>query len=161
MKKAIGSLLIFQSLFFSATAQSRISIVAGIHSSSVKENNNLPGWDTVKNNYSSRTGFHVGFIADIPLSTASRFYFQPGIVFYNKGRKFFAAYDTATNTISTMNSSQFINYIDIPLNLVFKKELGKKNKLMIGVGPYISFFYNGAEKKETYFADGKFKSEEN
>ena len=161
MKKALAALVVFVSLFFNATAQSRISIVSGIHSASVKEDNNLPGWDTLKNNYSSRTGFHIGFIADIPLSATSGFYFQPGILFYNKGRKFFTIYDTTVNSVWTVNASQFTNYIDIPLNLVFKKQFSKKNKLMIGAGPYLSFFYSGTEKTETYYADGKFKSEEN
>ena len=43
-----------------------------------------------------------------------------------------------------------INYIDIPLNLVFKIPIGGKKKFFIGGGPYVSFFYNGFEKTETY-----------
>lgn len=137
----------------------RVAIVGGGHTSSVKETNDLPGWDSIGNNYSSRTGIHFGFMADLQLSHGSKLYFQPGIIFYNKGRKYTAPYDSV-GTIKNFSSSQFINYIDVPLNLVLKFPLGK-NKFIIGGGPYASFFYNGKEKTETIFSDGHFENTEN
>jgi OOP family OmpA-OmpF porin len=155
--------LILLTLFFTAlftNAQLRVAIVGGVNSSSVKETNDLPGWDSISNNYSSRTGIHFGFMADLPFSSTSKFYFQPGIIFYNKGRKYAAPYDSV-GTIKTFSSSQFVNYIDIPLNLVLKFSVGKKTKFMIGGGPYGSFFYNGKEKTETLFNSGNYESTEN
>src|SRR5258708_36687993 len=137
--------LILLIILFTATftkAQLRVAIVGGVHSSSVKETNSLPGWDSISNNYSSRIGVHFGFMANVVFSNTSKFCFQPGVIFYNKGRKYTAPYDS-TGTVKTFSSSQFINYIDVPLNLVLKLPLGKKNKFMIGGGPYASFFYNG------------------
>jgi outer membrane protein OmpA-like peptidoglycan-associated protein len=141
-------------------AQFKLAIVGGVHSSSVKETNNLPGWDSISNNYSSRTGIHIGFMGNLQFSNGSKFYFQPGVIFYNKGRKYTAPYDTA-GLVKAFSSSQFINYIDVPLNLAIKFPLGKKNKFMISGGPYVSFFYNGKEKTETVFNGGGFESTEN
>jgi len=155
--------LILLILFFVAlftNAQLRVAIVGGVNSSSVKETNDLPGWDSISNNYSSRTGIHFGFMADLPFSSTSKFYFQPGIIFYNKGRKYAAPYDSV-GAIKTYSSSQYVNYIDIPLNFVLKFSVSKKTKFMIGGGPYGSFFYNGKEKTETLFNSGNYESTEN
>ncbi len=87
-------------LFFAAIShaqQYRIGMVGGIHQSKVLEEADLPGWDSLKNNYSPRTGVHFGFIANLPFRTGSNFYFQPGIIFSNKGRKFTARYDTTVS----------------------------------------------------------------
>jgi outer membrane protein OmpA-like peptidoglycan-associated protein len=160
MKRSGLILLISFFAVLFTNAQLRIAVVGGVHSSSVKETNDLSRWDSISNNYSSRTGIHFGFMADLPLSATSKLYFQPGIVFYNKGRKYAAPYDSV-GTVKTFSSSQFVNYIDIPLNLVLKFSLGKKTKFMIGGGPYASFFYNGKEKTETLFNSGNYESTEN
>jgi hypothetical protein len=145
MKRSGLFLLIVLFFALNTDAQFRVALAGGVNSSSVKETNDLPGWDSIRHNYSSRTGMHFGFIADLRLAPESKFYFQPGVFFYNKGRKYESPYDS-TATIQTYSSSQFINYMDMPLNFVFKAPLGKKAKFMFGAGPYISFFYNGAEK---------------
>ena len=160
MKRSALVLLLFSFAVSITNAQLRVAIVGGPQSSSVKETNDLPGWDSISNNYSSRTGLHFGFIADLPLSSTSKLYFQPGIIFSNKGRKYAAPYDSV-GTVKTFSSSQFVNYIDIPLNLVLKFNIGKFTKFMIGGGPYGSFFYNGKEKSETLFNNGNYESSEN
>ena len=128
-------------------AQFRVAIVAGGHQSTVKEENNLSNWDNIKNNYSGRVGFHGGFVADLPFGVKSPLSFQPGVIYYNKGRKFAQQFDPATSTITSKKSTQYINYIDVPLNLVLK--FGGKTKFIIGGGPYGSFFYSGKETSTT------------
>ena len=160
MKRSGLFLLIVLFFALNTYAQFRVALAGGVNSSSVKETNDLPGWDSIRHNYSSRTGAHFGFIADLRLAPESKFYFQPGVFFYNKGRKYESPYDSNA-TIQTYSYSQFINYMDMPLNFVFKAPLGKKAKFMFGAGPYLSFFYNGLEKKETYLKTGKFETEEN
>ena len=157
--KRSGLILLAVFLSFITDAQLRVAILGGGHSSSVNETNTLPGWDSTSNNYSSRTGIHFGFMADLQLAHGSKFYFQPGIIFYNKGRKYAAPYDS-TGMIKSFSSTQFINYIDVPFNLVVKFPVGK-SKFIIGGGPYASFFYNGKEKTETVFSDGHFENTEN
>ena len=158
MKKS-GLVLLILSLATFTKAQLRVAIVGGVHGSSVKETNTVSNWDSISNNYSSRTGVHFGFMADMPLSQSSKFYFQPAVMLYNKGRKYSSPYDS-TGTIKTYSYSQFVNYIDVPMNITFKYRLGK-NKVMIGAGPYFSFFYNGKEKTETVYNDGHYESTEN
>ena len=160
MKKSGLVLLIVLLFALNTYAQFRVALAGGVNSSSVKETNDLPDWDSIRHNYSSRTGMHFGFIADLRLAPGSKFYFQPGVFFYNKGRKYESPYDSNA-TIQTYTYSQFINYMDMPLNFVFKAPLGKKAKLMFGAGPYISFFYNGTEKSDTVYYNGDFKSNEN
>jgi len=159
MKKSGLSLLISLLVLSVSYSQVRIAVAGGAGVSSVKETNSLPGWDSISSNYSSRTGIHIGIIADIRLAPASKFFFQPAIFFYNKGRKYTTPIDSV-GTIKTYTFSQFINYMDMPLNLVLKLPLGQKLKFIIGGGPYLSFFYNGKEKTETVYNNGTFENNE-
>ena len=165
MKKALLiSVIIFTSILFSH-AQFRIGIVGGLHQSTVMETNNLSGWDSIKGNYSGRTGGHFGFIADLPFSQKSLLSFQPGIIYYTKGRKYFQSFDTSKGPyyrlpsdtsiklrIINKSGKQFINYIDVPLNLILK--FGKKIKFIVGGGPYLSFFYSGQENSHIITKNG-------
>lgn len=160
MRKFFILNLVILSSFQFTHAQLRISMVGGGHSASVNESNDLPDWNNLKNKYSSRTGVHFGFLSDLQLGYQSKFYFQPGIIFYNKGRSFFNTYDTAVNDYFSINRDQFVNYIEAPLNLVFKQPIGTKSKIFFGGGPYLSFFYNGKEKSETYLKTGSYVTEE-
>ncbi len=159
--KRVSLLVSFCLCFIISQAQLRVAIVGGGHQSRVLEENNLPGWDSISKNYSGRTGIHIGFLADMRLSEASNFYFQPGVSFFTKGRKYKSPpADTAViikvplqpdsvfNTSYFQERKNFINYIDIPLNLVYKLKLGKKASFMIGAGPYVSFHFNGFYKTE-------------
>lgn len=160
MKKSGLSLLIVLFAALCAQAQFRIAFAGGVNNSSVKETNDITGWDSIRHNYSSRTGIHIGFVADLRVTPTSKIYFQPGIFFYNKGRKYASPYDSI-GIIQTYTTSQFINYMDMPLNFVLKIPLGGKAKFMLGGGPYVSFFYNGKEKSDTVYNNGNFESYEN
>ena len=100
MKTSLLSLAILFLITTSTGAQLRVAIVGGLNSASIKETNDLPGWDSIKNNYSSRTGVHFGFMADMRITPASKLYFQPGVMFSMKGRKYVAPYDS-TGIIKT------------------------------------------------------------
>jgi OOP family OmpA-OmpF porin len=160
MKGIIFLLSFFFITHFNADAQLRVAIVGGAHQSTVLEKNDLPDWETYKQGYSGRIGAHLGFIADMPLHTGSHISFQPGIIFYNRGRKFSDSV-TVNNKRLYQNAEQFINYIDFPLNVVAKLPIGSKAKFIIGGGPYGSFFYTGKETRESYGANAYFKSEVN
>lgn len=154
MRKTGLLLAIFVLLSIASNAQSRIAIIAGGHQSSVNEENNLPGWDTLKRFYLGRTGIHAGFMADLPFNSQSHLFFQPGVAFYHKGRKYFQRLDTtATAHTLQINKKEFLSYIDIPLNLAYKINIGKKAKFTLAAGPYISMFFNGKIKKETIEVD--------
>ena len=163
----------FFCIFFSR-AQFRIALVGGGHQSKIQEDNNLPGWDNLKKNYTGRNGIHFGFMANLPFSSTSNFYFQPSILFYNKGRNYKSNStdttvvikrdqlpDTIINTLNYQTIKYYINYIDMPFNIVYKLQLGKKASFIIGGGPYVSFFYNGIEKKTNIVVDVSVVSEKN
>lgn len=140
-----------------AVSQVRVGILGGIHQSDVVEENNVPNFDAFKKGYSPRTGAHFGIVADMPFSPKSNFYFQPGVIFQNKGRKYADSITGGSGSVY-VTAQQYVDYIDVPLNIVYK--FGKKVKLIIGAGPYGSFFYNGKEKKET-LDQGLLTTEEN
>ncbi len=170
MKRTLLFAFVF-SCYIVGFSQSRIAIVGGIHQSSVLESNSI-GLDS-KTGFKPRTGAHFGFLADLPLGPNSVFSFQPGVVFYNKGRKFqlnkdsTLVYPASGGGDSLVSISYFedrrtfLNYVDIPLNLVYHLPLGKNAKLMIGAGPYLSFFYNGFDNAEKVLAGISNESEEN
>src|SRR6185503_17546926 len=128
---------------FHSLSQIRVAVLGGAHLSKVTEENNLPGWDSIKSNFSARTGAHFGFLADLPFKPGSKLSFQPAVIFFNKGRKYAQDFDTSTSSIASKTSTQYINYVDVPLNLVLKT--GNKIKFLVGGGPYLSFFYDGKE----------------
>jgi hypothetical protein len=76
-----------------------------------------------------KTGFNLGLNAEIPIGID--FYVQPGIIYSSKGA-------------SKINGSSkaSISYIEIPVNLLYKPELGS-GKLLLGFGPYVAFGVGG------------------
>jgi hypothetical protein len=96
-------------------------------------NGKLSNGDKIKNDM--LLGFHAGVNVQIPL--APEFYFQPGLMFAIKGAK-----DTYTFLGATYTDETRINYIEMPLNLVYKGALGN-GFVMIGFGPYLAYGISG------------------
>ncbi|MBW8330974.1 MAG: PorT family protein [Prolixibacteraceae bacterium] len=99
-------------------------------------------------------GFHGGVNVQIPI--APEFYFQPGVMYAIKGAKstpFDGNYYTKTTKI---------NYIEVPLNLVYKGALGN-GFVMLGFGPYVAYGIGGKVETEvgsvTVEKDIEFKNE--
>lgn len=82
-------------------------------------------------------GFHGGVNVQIPL--VPEFYFQPGLMFAVKGAK-----NTTTIFGAEFTDETKINYIEMPLNLVYKGALGK-GFVMIGFGPYVAYGISGKQ----------------
>jgi outer membrane protein OmpA-like peptidoglycan-associated protein len=154
MKKLYALLLLTTSMY-TAHSQMRLGIMGGPHSSSVIEKNFLPGWEkSTEPYYTKRSGINLGIIGEIPLGYSNKAFFQTGIFYMAKGRKFQRLYDTtATKTDTLFHSNTFYtNYIDVPLNIALKLRMGKKSNFMLSAGPYLSFFYNGKQTSETRVA---------
>ena len=152
--------------FSSTKAQLRLSLIGGPASASVVETNSIPNWETTtKPNYKSKTGIQLGFLAEVPLDKKNRFFFMPGALYTQKGRKYAQTNDAATAQSTdtlTFNTTLNTNYIEIPLNLGVKLPLGKKVKFFASVGPYLSFFYNGTYVTEKRaFSNNKFTKNTN
>ncbi|HYJ38105.1 MAG TPA: hypothetical protein VEV87_05790, partial [Chitinophagaceae bacterium] len=91
----LATLTLFISVcsFYTASAQLKVALEGGAHLASVPGNKN-PGWDTISYKYGTRTGYHVGLLVDLALSSNSKFHLQSGMNFSNKGRKFSIIYDS-------------------------------------------------------------------
>ncbi len=98
---------------------------------------NLTGKDFNGDKLSSTgiIGFHAGVNAQIPI--VPQFYFQPGLLYSTKGSKI---------TDGDVTGNYNLSYIELPLNLVYKSQLGS-GFVMIGFGPYVGY---GIKGKATY-----------
>lgn len=102
--------------------------------------------DGNKMNNKLKTGFVVGVNAQIPIATD--FYIQPGVEFSKKGTE-------SQNENTKVN----LNYIDVPVSLVYKPMLGN-GKLILGFGPYVGFGIGGkVDNDGSDDADVKFEKE--
>jgi outer membrane protein OmpA-like peptidoglycan-associated protein len=160
MKKTAYAFL-FVSIFIytHGNAQLRTALTAGVQSSSVPGNSNTQ-WDTLTHQFKSRIGFNIGLLAEAPFFNSSSLYFRTGMTYSNKGRNFSSSYDT-TSGIKSIKGKQFINYMEVPLNIVYKKDLGKKSRLVMGAGPYVAFLFSGREATQTQFSNGSVQTVEN
>lgn len=93
-----------------------------------------------------KTGFNAGVNAEIPVGID--FFIQPGVSFFLKGAK----------DIYGTDSKATIDYIQIPVNFLYKPELGE-GKLLLGFGPYVAFGAGGKVKFPGGTTDVKFKSD--
>lgn len=97
-----------------------------------------------------KTGFHAGINADLFISEG--LYLQPGLLYSTKGAK-----KTNNNTEYTQN----ISYIELPVNFLYKPQLGS-GRLLLGAGPYAAYGISGKSKTKSGDAavelDAKFKN---
>lgn len=122
------------SLFFTGSrvdAQAQFGLRAGANFYNVISK----GADGMKSDYILNPGFHVGATVDIAI--ADQFALQPGVLFTQKGFQSEVITPTVT-TASTVTS----HHIEVPVNLIFKPELGD-GKLLLGAGPYVAYGVGG------------------
>lgn len=114
---------------------------------------NLNGKDASGNKLKNDmiVGFHAGMNIQMPI--AQQFYFQPGLMFSTKGAK---------NKGNILTSTYKLSYIELPLNFVYKADLGS-GYFMLGFGPYIAYGVGGKATikggSATVESDIKFKKE--
>ena len=89
------------------------------------------------------TGFNIGINAEIPVGVD--FYFQPGLLYTIKGAK-----SEEVILGETINGKMKISYLELPLNFLYKPELGTGH-LLLGFGPYVAL---GVSGKATYKGGG-------
>ncbi|MBK6266369.1 PorT family protein [Marivirga sp. S37H4] len=116
----------------SAQAQTSFGIVGGVNFQ------NLNGTDSDGDKLDNDliVGFHAGVNLLIPV--APDFYFSPGLLFSVKG-----ASDEAIGIVGSYR----INYLELPLNLVYKAKVGNGH-ILLGFGPYVGYAVGGKAKFE-------------
>lgn len=136
MKRIVLTASALSALILTATAQQTTKVsmtkntgtTVGIHAGANMYNINGKNAAGDELNNKLNTGFSAGVDVAIPLSAG--FYLQPGVDFTQKG----------TETESGIKTT--LNYIDIPVNFVYKPLVGAGN-LVLGFGPYVGFGVGG------------------
>ena len=135
--------------FSSLQAQIRLAALGGIHASNFMEKNSIPGYDTANGKYySSKTGFELGVLAEIPLDNPHLF-IQPGILYSAKGNQYERTYDSSLYQNDTLYNQHTLNlnYVEMPFYLTWKTNLSQDqhNKFYLSAGPYFAFIFGASE----------------
>jgi len=132
---SIVIILVLSASFAIAQEKSKMSfgILGGVNFQNL--NGKLSSGDKLENDM--LLGFHGGVNVQVPI--APEFYFQPGLMFATKGAK-----DTYTILGAEFTDEIKINYIEMPLNLVYKASLGN-GFFMLGFGPYVAYGISGKQ----------------
>jgi hypothetical protein len=104
--------------------------------------------------YGNGFGFQGGVAFDIPLSKV--FYFQPGLMFIQKGlnseNTYYDTYNNGNGVITVKEEGTFTitaNYIEIPLLFSVKGLVDEGVAIRINAGPYIAYAIgDGSQKRE-------------
>jgi len=94
---------------------------------------------TVKSNY--LLGFHAGAIFDIDFDDFS---IQPGAFYSTKGYKYNQALSNGSQTVQKpIVGTIQLNYLEIPINVLYKVEVSRKVKAYFGGGGYVDYGLSG------------------
>jgi hypothetical protein len=131
MKKYIFSILTVLITGVVAAQETRFGVLGGVNLQ------NINGKDTDGDKLENTLipGFHAGVNILIPI--ADEIYFQPGLLFSTKGAELFDI-----DILDFLNTKTRMNYLEIPLNLVYRGQLGN-NFILLGLGPYVAYAING------------------
>lgn len=93
------------------------------------------------NSANNLSSFQVGLGLDIPLG--SSLYLQPSLMYTSKGSKVISGTPSSSNYYeSTFNPT----YLELPVNLVAKVNIGYNSKMYVGFGPYVAMGIGGTRK---------------
>jgi len=127
-------------------AQVQFGAHAGVNSASFT--NKYPsgsGGQTTTDKYDSKVGLTVGVVAEIPI--ASSLFFRPELNYIQKGGKLKQT-ETFFGTTITYDGTVTTNYLEIPLNVLYKFGTGGGN-VFVGAGPSIGYGLSGKSKFKT------------
>jgi hypothetical protein len=137
-KRNLLALLAFLSTT-GAVAQISIGVQTGANLSSSKSTS--PSVGDLKGKFV--VGFHAGVVADIALTPEVSA--MPTLQYIQKGTKS-SQQTTLLGTTTKVESTVSLNYLELPLNIVYNFELGETAKLFVGAGPMFSYALSGKVK---------------
>ena len=132
----IAMTLILSALIAGASfAQVKFGVTAGVNfSNTVWEDGRMNS----KGSNNLRTGFQGGAVVDFSLN--EKFSISPELLFTQRGSK---------GVLSEMK----LNYLQLPLNVVYKWSIGNRSKLLVFAGSYLGYGLSGELKKPVFNAD--------
>jgi hypothetical protein len=149
MKKLFLIFISVVTLSTISEAQLRVGLKAGISQSKQQ----ISGNSIFSNDHYK--SYHAGLISDIRL--AGNFYLQPQILYSRRGSTLL------NSTASTADTKVRINYIDVPVNLVYKFPVAF-GQLFAGAGPSFSYGFGGKQEqngqKQGLYAGKNWKRED-
>jgi len=150
MRKLVLSLFV-TSFCFASKAQFSVAIVGGPQVNSVSPAFSLNADTASTFSKSKHTGINLGFVANSVLNKKQTLFFRAGVLYSAKGSYVIQNFDTSN--INLVDGEKYflqtttklkINYIDIPVNLLYKFPLKGKTKFLLGGGVQASSFYSGS-----------------
>jgi len=133
------SLVLFTTFSFAQTFN--LGVKAGVNLSTTAFSTTYPNYAVDPQN---RTGFQVGVVEDINFQ---HFTIQPGLFFITKGGKFTDEYSISDNYQSysyhTTGTDKF-NYLELPVNVLYKVQASSLAKIYAGGGPYAGYALSGS-----------------
>lgn len=129
MKNSICIILILFVIHSFSNGQIRLGVQAGGQSSTIRVSESLSTSGVASLDGGSRIGFHVGAFLDLPLG--KKFALKPQILYSSKGFQ-------SSLTLESVS----VNYIHIPIDVVFKGDVGA-GSYFLGGGGYFSNALNG------------------
>ena len=143
----INKLLIIVVAFTMTTksfAQVKYGVKAGLNLANILAKDNDY---TYSDDYSTRIGIHLGVTAELPIS--EKFSLQGGLLYSTKGYRF-SLDDSSGNSIESF--SVILQYYEIPINVIYKIELGGL-KLCLNAGPYLGYAFRGVAKDSEGYSE--------
>ncbi|MDR1762550.1 MAG: PorT family protein [Dysgonamonadaceae bacterium] len=122
MKRIFFTTVIIALAVFSAEAQIKVGVKAGVGTTSTS----FKG-DVINDLESNFTGFHVGPIIDVTLPLTG-IGFDAAVLYSQKGFK-----------IKNIDLEERASTVDFPVNLKIKMPVSQKVKIFAAAGPYLSF----------------------
>ena len=117
----------------------RIGIKGGVNLASLEIDDDTPATNF---NTNSKTSFHVGVYANIPLSTMFRF--QPELVYLGGGSKI-SGTPLSGNQGSTQTYEADFDYLALPLKI----QLASKSGFFVEAGPQFAFLTTARQDNKT------------
>jgi hypothetical protein len=137
-------LLAFFTFFFASAAMAQISI--GVHTGVNLSSATLKS-GSITSKGKLLTGFHAGVTADVALTP--ELHAMPMLRFIQRGSKLKDEQKTSIGIGSTTVKTDVnttLNYVELPLNIVYNFDLGESAKIFAGTGPALSYLLSGKTK---------------
>jgi Outer membrane protein beta-barrel domain len=146
MNKLLLTISLALLTIFSFAQTFNLGVKAGANLSTTTFNTTIPSYILDTQN---KTGFQVGFTEDINFQNLT---IQPGLFFITKGEKFTGEYNVS-NTLQFLDyhqtGSNKFNYLEVPVNVLYKMQASSTVKIHAGGGPYIGYALTGSTNMQT------------
>lgn len=138
MKKILLLVLIGALHSYYAGAQVGYGPEIGIGSSNMRF---IPASVYTTSSANSRFSWRLGAMADLPFT--GHIYFQTGLYWSRKGHSRSYSFFVSDSTNDFESRTYVLDYIDLPLSIVFKTNSQGKNRFCLGAGATLSYLISG------------------